>query len=94
MQGTWVNDPHFAGLRDIKDPIMGDRNAAAPQTTMVIPKMFCREKVHGILQFVTLRSGGYFFLPHLAALEYLASLTQELIIERPGTMYHPTVRGA
>lgn len=74
IQEAWINDPHFNGLYDNKDPIAADRSTKQPYTTLVIPREPYRHSVGGIPQFVTMRGGGYFFLPGLAALRYLTGL--------------------
>lgn len=72
VQHTWVNNPKFDGLYEDVDPLVGRRGADG--ATFTIPSAPVRERVRGIPDFVTVRGGGYFFLPGLRALRYLASL--------------------
>jgi deferrochelatase/peroxidase EfeB len=76
VQNAWLQGPHFAGLDGETDPLLGTRGArlgggpadrfSAPQAGG--PAMVVR----GLPQFVTLRGGGYFFLPSLRAIRFLA----------------------
>lgn len=70
VQQTWINNPNFGGLYTDRDPLLGD----ASQATFTIPGSPIRTRLCGMPQFVTMRGGGYFFLPGLAALRYLAKL--------------------
>ncbi len=70
IQQTWVNTPTFGGLYTDRDPLLGDD----PLATVTIPGCPVRTRLIGLPRFVTMRGGGYFFLPGLAALRYLAKL--------------------
>jgi Dyp-type peroxidase family len=72
VQHTWVNNPKFDGLYDDVDPLIGRRDAAG--ATFTIPGTPVRERITGVPSFVTVRGGGYYFLPGLRGLRYLASL--------------------
>jgi Dyp-type peroxidase family len=72
VQSTWVHNPKFGGLYDDRDPLVAARVGAS--TSFTIPGQPVRERVGGLPQFVTLRGGGYFFLPGIRAVRYLASL--------------------
>jgi Dyp-type peroxidase family len=69
---TWLNNPKFAGLYDDADPLVAPRHGAGATFTM--PAYPVRSRVTGLPQFVTVRGGGYFFLPGIRAARYLASL--------------------
>lgn len=69
VQQTWVNNPKFAGLFDTKDPLAGDNDGTG---TMIIPQAPFRRRICGIPRFVITRGGGFFFLPGMRALRYLA----------------------
>ena len=75
VQHTWLNNPKFAGLYDDSDPI------TAPSIpnggTFTIPTEGVRERVTGVPRFVSVKGGGYFFLPGVAALRYLAGIGGE-----------------
>jgi Dyp-type peroxidase family len=84
IQQNWINDSSFGGLNREDDPIVGPRldNAKAGSMTLPPPaetrlrrRVGVPElKVPGLSQFVTVKGGGYFFLPSLTALRYLAHL--------------------
>ena len=73
VQHTWANNPKFGGLYDEVDPIMGPRGESG--ATFSMPDTPVRKRITGIPSFVTVRGGGYFFLPGIRALRYLASLS-------------------
>jgi deferrochelatase/peroxidase EfeB len=72
IQQTWLNSPKFGGLYEDKDPLVGDNDGTGHLT---IPCLPVRQRVNGIPRFVRVRGGGYFFLPGLAALRFLAAST-------------------
>jgi Dyp-type peroxidase family len=73
VQQTWCNNPHFAGLNDNKDPIIGD-NARVDQTPsrMTIPLRPFPVRTTALPRFVKVRAGAYLFMPSLTALRFLA----------------------
>ncbi|SDO21591.1 Dyp-type peroxidase family [Rhodoferax sp. OV413] len=77
VQGAWLHAPHFDGLPNESDPLLGSRAAAADGTatdSFSIPQLQgTDQRLPGLPQFVTLRGGAYFFLPGIRALRYLAS---------------------
>jgi len=72
VQGTWLNNPKFAALYDDTDPLVGVSVPYGGTFTIQAPPV--RRRLTGVPRFVSVRGGGYFFLPGLAALRYLASL--------------------
>ena len=64
IQHTWINNPHFAGLHDEPDPLVSPAAGAAFR----IPADPIRRRLTGLPRFVTVRGGGYFFLPGVRAL--------------------------
>ncbi|MDQ3809392.1 MAG: peroxidase, partial [Chloroflexota bacterium] len=72
VQHTWLNNPKFAGLYDEADPLTGQHGPGSDAFS--IPAEPVRERYTGLPRFVTVRGGGYFFLPGIRALDYLASL--------------------
>ena len=77
LQNAWMTSSKFAGLAGENDPLIGTRAAmrgcpAADAFTWPTEDGVAR-RVTGLQQFVTVRGGGYFFLPGLAALRYLAT---------------------
>jgi Dyp-type peroxidase family len=71
IQQTWANNAKFNGLYDNKDPIIGDNDGTG---VMVLQNSPVRTKIHDLPRFVEMRGGGYFFLPGLRALRFLAGL--------------------
>jgi deferrochelatase/peroxidase EfeB len=75
VQSAWVSSPNFAGLFHDGDPIIGarrpapDDNASDDFTCQARP---LRRKYHGLPQFTRLVGGGYFFLPGVTALRFIA----------------------
>jgi deferrochelatase/peroxidase EfeB len=71
VQSTWLYNPKFGGLYDDRDPLVAPRGGAASFTVPATP---VRRRLSGLPQFVTVCGGGYFFLPGVRAVRYLASL--------------------
>jgi len=76
VQQTWINNPKFGDMYNDRDPITGNNfdpksDNDGKEYNMTIPG--CpREKFTDIPRFVTVKGGGYFFLPSIPALKYLA----------------------
>jgi Dyp-type peroxidase family len=71
---NWINDPGFAGLSDELDPLVGAHAARDRGGVFTIPGLPAPTRVRDVPQFVLVRGGGYFFLPGIRALRYLAGL--------------------
>ena len=78
LQSAWMMSSKFDAMTDESDPLLGNRQPVAGAVT----DAFCRPQNSGICQsvtglprFITVRGGGYFFLPSFSAIRYLASLT-------------------
>jgi Dyp-type peroxidase family len=71
VQQTWLNNPKFAGLYDERDPLVASVPGEGGQRYS-IPGVPVRRRHAGLPRFVTVRGGGYFFVPSLRALEWLA----------------------
>ncbi len=69
LQQTWLNNGKFGGRYDERDPLM---THGAGRLTL--PRQPLRRCVEGIERFVTMKGGGYFFLPSIRALDFLARL--------------------
>jgi deferrochelatase/peroxidase EfeB len=70
LQQTWILGADFHGLGEI-DPIVG----YGPQgETMTIPTPGGPLRLDGLAKFVTMRGGGYFFLPGRSTVRFLAGL--------------------
>ncbi len=71
VQQTWLNNPKFAGLYDERDPVVASVPGEGGQRYSV-PGLPVRKRHAGLPRFVTVRGGGYFFVPGVRALEWLA----------------------
>ena len=75
VQHTWANNPNFDGLYEDPDPLIGARfSHGRRQTTFTLQQLPVRKRLTNMPAFVRVLGGGYFFLPSLAALAYLAQL--------------------
>ncbi len=68
IQRSWVHYDQLGGMEGAEDPLSGDGGGR-----LIIPQRPLRQCVAGLHQFVTTRGGGYFFLPGLSALRFIAS---------------------
>jgi deferrochelatase/peroxidase EfeB len=69
VQQTWLGNRRFATLDQDPDPIVGGGRAGDGFT---VPAHPYRYRLKDLPRFVTTRGGGYFFMPGLRALAYLA----------------------
>jgi deferrochelatase/peroxidase EfeB len=75
VQSSWLNNPTFDGLYDDADPLVAPHGShSSGGATFTVPARPIRRRVTGLPQFVTVHGGGYFFLPGVRALRYLAGL--------------------
>jgi Dyp-type peroxidase family len=74
VQQTWLRSPAFAGLQNEPDPIVGWQEPK--QRVFTIPTASGPLRLHKVETFVTVRGGGYFFLPSRSAILYLADINQ------------------
>ena len=75
VQSAWVSSANFAGLFKDGDPLIGARRPAPDENTN--DEFTCqahpvRRKYKGLPQFTRLIGGGYFFLPGINALRFIA----------------------
>jgi Dyp-type peroxidase family len=70
VQQTWLRSPAFAGLQNEPDPIVAWQDPE--QRVFTIPTASGPLRLHEVETFVTVRGGGYFFLPSRSAILYLA----------------------
>lgn len=71
VQQIWINDTEFQGIQNERDPITGTHDGTF---NMTIPKRPIKQVLKGLPAFTTVKGGGYFFLPGLRALRYLAGI--------------------
>jgi Dyp-type peroxidase family len=71
IQQTWINNKKFGGLYDEVDPLVGRHKSDNLFTVQDDP---LRTRVRNLLKFVTIKGGGYFFMPGISALRYIAGL--------------------
>ncbi len=77
VQNAWCVNSKFSGLQQEQDPLLGNRE---PLMSGERTDHFNRPDSAGptqrtchLPQFVTVRGGGYFFMPGLSALKYISS---------------------
>jgi len=69
VQQNWLNNPKFSELHTDADPIAG---AIHRDSTFTQQRETVRLRIRGLTSFVRVRGSGYFFMPGLKALRYLA----------------------
>lgn len=67
----WGTNSAFQGLYDTQDPILGNDEGPG---RVVIEAEPARRVVQPVPTFVTVKGGGYFFMPSMTALRFLGSL--------------------
>jgi len=75
VQGSWLQSTTFDGLRDENDPLLGNHETleGCPANKFSLPTSGgMRQQIQNIPHFTTVRGGGYFFLPGIRALRYIA----------------------
>jgi Dyp-type peroxidase family len=72
IQHTWINNPHFNGLYDDADPLVGAHRADG--STFTIQAKPVRKRFTHLSRFVSVVGGAYFFMPGIRAIRYLASV--------------------
>jgi Dyp-type peroxidase family len=78
VQETWLNGRHFAGLVNDADPLLSqhvDPLGGGGKTGFTIQRRPLNRRIRQLPRFVTVRGGGYFFLPGRNALRYVARLS-------------------
>lgn len=78
VQNAWMMNSKFAGLQLERDPLLAHREPlhngdATDRFNRPDPPGPMQQTGH-LPQFITVRGGGYFFLPGLSAIKYLAAL--------------------
>lgn len=79
VQNAWIVNSKFGGVQNERDPLLGIRTQLlnqAPTDRFRQPDERGPTRTHcAMQQFITVKGGGYFFMPGLRALKYLAGLT-------------------
>ena len=70
VQQTWVGGSTFHGIRDEVDPITAQRSGSNQSFTFQAPGRDIQ--TNSLQSFVTMKGGGYFFMPGRDALEFIA----------------------
>ncbi len=74
IQQTWLANPGFGGLRDEPDLIISDdRPRSSASSHVTIPAEPVRFRLSGAPRVVRHEGGGYFLLPSIAALAFIAA---------------------
>jgi Dyp-type peroxidase family len=75
VQQTWVSAPSFHSLTDEPDPIISSATGAEGEKRMfTIPTAAGPLTLQGMQSYVTVKGGGYFFMPSRSAIQYLIDL--------------------
>ncbi|MGF1563077.1 MAG: Dyp-type peroxidase [Geminicoccaceae bacterium] len=76
VQDAWINASTFDGVQGEGDPLLGSRapliNGSATDRFTIPDATGVARRLEGLPAFVTLRGGGYFFMPSLRALRFIA----------------------
>ena len=80
VQSAWSVSSTFAGTREQRDPLIGHRQPRIDGSTtssFLLPgESGAQTRIRELPTFVTVRGGGYFFMPGLRAVRYLAYLAE------------------
>lgn len=77
LQQTWLLSSKFHGLRDEIDPIAGQTDSKKEGSAYFsIQHPDGDIRIEGLQNFVTMKGGGYFFLPGKSCLDFFASLKE------------------
>jgi hypothetical protein len=72
IQQAWLNSSDFITLGKERDPIAGSNDGT---TGMTVNRFPVARRTAGLPRFVSVRGGGYFFLPGIRALLLLTAGT-------------------
>ena len=72
VQQTWLNATRFHGLQDEYDSVAGASEQSP--NSLTIPTSAGPIKIDHLQSFVTMKGGGYFFLPSRSALRFFSEL--------------------
>ncbi len=80
VQQSWVGNPSFHGLTGESDPVI---DTDGQLQDLSLPDGRTVRRLKGIPDFVTVRGGGYFFMPSRSALYYLADRARRIAPPQP-----------
>ena len=80
VQQTWIGDPSFHGLTGESDPLV---DTDGQLQDLSLPDGRTVRRLKGIPDFVTVRGGGYFFMPSRSALYYLVDRARRIAPPQP-----------
>lgn len=76
VQEAWIMGQKFNGLSGESDPLIGNREplgSGKATDQFTLPRLTgVTERLEGLPRFVTVRGGGYFFMPGIRALRFIA----------------------
>lgn len=73
IQDSWASNPHFNGMYQNKDPLLGDHGTSYQRDSyMHIPHDPVRIRTSALPRFIHLLGGAYLFMPSITALKFLA----------------------
>lgn len=86
VQQNWINEPTFGGLNGEVDPLIGERDKSGVTNGFTIPpsaESLLPRPLEPLKRFVSVRGGGYFWLPSLSALHFLTADASALKAKHP-----------
>ncbi len=73
VQQAWCSNPHFGGLHEHPDPLIGGGDPDRPGYMSIPTRRGGLERTAALDRFVTVRGAAYLFMPSMAALRFIAS---------------------
>jgi hypothetical protein len=89
VQQSWIGSSSFHGLSGEVDPVIGWQDPAKT-AIFTIPTPAGPVTLPQLSTFVTVRAGGYFFMPSRAAIYYLLDRCREVAIRQDIREIAPT----
>lgn len=81
VQSAWLSSSAFAGSREQRDPLLGHRcprlSGTKTDSFMQASEHGVQDKTQSLPDFVTVRGGGYFFMPGISAIRYLGHVASQ-----------------
>ena len=87
LQQTWIGSPFFHGLSNEPDPFSAAPPALGQEPyVFTIPTPSGAVTMKGVPHLVTVKGGGYFFMPGRSAMRYLARLSFKALAAGPAPL--------